>query len=561
MNIRNLIYSKVPRLNDNQKNRIIIILLMISFTSWLFSTWSINYSYQQMKMDSFGLFEYVSIWFWISFLICILTHIFYNNLNKITVLIFSFMLGLITIGSLAIILPLGTHNDSFFNLASAFTYFEQGKISVGNNPRTSYPTAYILWGMLQNITSISFNGLLKYHSLILIPFYILSSYLITSYFFDNKNSKTWIYFVFFILVFGSRFGIRLNIAPQTIAFVASIFFLAFYFKKELKFRVLQLILLAFIVLTHAVTSHYLISVLVGLFGAEQILKKVSVKFNSTRLTNNTSQNTLNALLTFIAMHMAWFIYNGGYYFRNFVFILNDYIDIVFIEGSFTSSILPKLYGLSNPPLEMLIANRIGWILLIFIGTTVVIAILMMIKSGCVKKGTYLIMWIAAISVNFLFFSYYTRVGLILDRWFTFMLIPFGLAFAYALNEVMDKFTTTKKNMRMISIVFLVLLIILSFASIYTSRYTDNFNSLTQTEINAYQFNQFIDDYSNKMAFYIGCEQNLNNSVLISNQIINTRTYVESNYNNTLVQLEKKVILSPMHSLVYNNGNVKFYNLN
>jgi len=188
-----------------KSTKIQIIVLCFMYTLWIVTTWPQTLSYDRLSMDSYGTFQYVYPFFWAILVICTV-FLLSSNIHPNIKLLYCIVLGLMTFGTSSLVQQLGTHHDSVPNLTAAIGYFKDEFISVGSDPRNSYPLTYILWGTLMTICNISLECLLKYHAILLTALYVASGALLGKFFFKKQQmSEYYIYLIIFILIFGSPF--------------------------------------------------------------------------------------------------------------------------------------------------------------------------------------------------------------------------------------------------------------------------------------------------------------------------------------------------------------------
>jgi hypothetical protein len=468
------------------------------------------------------------------------------------------MLGLLTFGTLSLIQQLGTYHDSIPNLLAASGYIETGHIIVVNDPRFSYPLTYILWGTLMEICNLSVESLLKYHALILMILYAWSGLLLGKYFF--KGREYFIYFIVFMFIFGSRFVIRLNPAPQTLGIIASIFFLALTFKSGMKFRIIQIMLFLYICLSHAISSYYTIFLLVAILISHLILY---IKMKNESLKQKIYADINIIIFTFI-LFISWFFYVAVFTMSAAVNIVEQMSNIILRDsgimqysGSSVSTIT-DLYRSGNLSTEYFISNRFGWIVLFFIVIICMIAIALSILKKEYEIGILIVSMVGIVLMQFYLSSYMTQYGSVIDRAFLFMMIPAGLAFAYFCDNIKCHIKSRTDRFRGISISILIIIVLFGIFNIYLSHYTDNYNALTPTELKVIDYNNNFNMKQRDFSLYMEGEQEFKNSVVVSRQIGNIRSYREGTINNTLNVLEEKVKNTPDHAFIYTNGNIKYY---
>jgi hypothetical protein len=552
-------------INNGNRTKVLVITLLFCYIVWLFSVNGLLMTYDLLRMDTFGTFDHFSFLFWIALLLCIIISLFYTR-NNTTQFLAILILALFTIGTLTVIQQFGTLHDSFYNLISSFDFMDKGSIILSNGPRENYPTGYFFWGFLHEISGLSFEYILKFNALLMVFFYILAFYLLSTSFFKNK--EFFLYNIIFILLFGSRFDLRFNISPQTIAFIISIFLFALCFKDDIRYSILQFILVLFIITSHALTGFY-ISLVIFSFISSNIFYIFYLKYY--KKTNEQNIKPFNLVITLIfcvILLFGWFAYAGGYYFYSAVTVGRDFVDALVFQNTQLNSSLQRLYELNNPTIQMVISNYMGWLLLLVVFSIIVLAFYVMYKNNQIKWLSYLAIWLGIILVNTIIFSFSTRFGLIIDRWFNFMIIPISLAVSYFLHILINKPKQVFQIPKLLSLSILCLLIILGLGTILTSHYPDNFSIITQTEISAQQFNQLQPRMENYWFLYVDNKyfptfierkQTIDDKIiLISSQIMNFRIYAEADKDNSVKKLEQEIQSDQIHNLLYNNGNNKNY---
>ena len=505
-------------------------------------------NYLDLDMNNFGSISNVNNLYWLSLMIPIII-IFISGDNYKTLFISLLMLILIMYGGMSYLKPLGTLHDSLFNLLRAYDYLEIGHVNIHEGPLQGFPGAEFIWGFLRVITNINFNYMLKYHSLYTAIYYSISLFLLSFYFYRGDLIKSY-YVVTFALIFGVRFNMRLNASPQTVGIIMSIFILS-YILKSSDNVIISLISCIALTITHPLTCYYTILIIISLFFANMLNKKLyDHKLISGFIR---SGNIFNNLLNFSFILFIWFIYNGIIPFRIGVYALYDILFNIIMGLGFEYEGVSQLYYLSDPPLKMYLSNRVGWILLIYLFICFFIGGYKMTKRRD-GKLSYIIFWSGVISVNFIFFSIIKSIYFdsIMDRAFSFMLIPFSLMLSYLITDLKkDLLTKSIFIKKILSFMF----VIMAISNIYVGYYTDNYDMITPTEVSGYYYGV---NYGSNIPFYKNYVQNIDETVYVSTQSINYRTYRESTLNNTLQLLMNKVNDSSDHNNVYCNGNIFYY---
>jgi len=459
-----------------------------------------------------------------------------------------------TFGTLSLVQQLGTHHDSVPNLIAAIGYFYDGFISVGSDPRSSYPLAYVLWGILMTVCNISLECLLKYHSILITVLYVVSGALLGKYFYKRQQmGEYFIYFVIFVLIFGSRFAIRLNPAPQTLGIIASIFFLALVFKSGIKFRIVQMVVFLYICLSHAISTYYVICLLFAVLISQYLLP-----LNGRRENIINFKSCMATAIITVVLFLSWFFYVALFTSGAALNIAKQIVNIIFLDSSESISTLPYLYQSGDLPIEYLVSNRFGWFILLSLIVIGAATVALTILRKEYEIGLPIISMVSVVVVQFYLSSYMTKYGSLSDRSFLFMIIPMGLAFAYFCGVVKCRTKPQGNRLTNVSTAILLIVVVLGTFNAYSSHYTDNFNAITPTEIKAHEFGRFLPTGGQAIPIYVEGEQNYYNSVIVSRQIQNVRAYLEGSLNTTLVRLENAVMNTPEHAFIYTNGNTKYY---
>ena len=523
------------------------------YTLWIVTTWPQILSYDRLCMDSYGTFQYIHSFLWVILVVCTVFLLFSNAHPNIK-LLYCIVLGLMTFGTLSLVQQLGTHHDSVPNLTAAIGYFKDGFIAAGSDPRNSYPLTYILWGTLTTICNISLESLLKYHAILITVLYVASGALLGKYFFKKQQmNEYFIYLVIFILIFGSRFAIRLNPAPQTLGIITSIIFLALAFKSGIRFRLVQMLIFLYICLSHAISTYYVICLLLAVLISQYLLSLNARRENIVNL-----KSCVSTVIITVVLFLSWFFYVAVFTSNAALSITKQIINIIFQDSSESISMLPKLYQSGNLPIEYFVSNRFGWFILLFLIIIGMATIALTALRREYEIGLPIISMLGIVAVQFYLSSYLTKYGSLLDRSFLFMVIPMGLTFAYFCGAVKYHTKSQRNRLRKVSTAILLIIIIFGTFNIYSSHYTDNFNAITPTEIKAHEFGRFISTEGQEIPIYIEGQQNYNNSIIVSRQIQNVRAYLEGDLNTTLIGLENTVVNSPTHAFIYTNGNTKYY---
>ncbi len=542
-----------------KSTKIQIIVLCFIYTLWIVTTWPQTLCYDRLCMDSYGTFQYVHPFFWVILVICTVFLLFSNTHPNIK-LLYCIMLGLMTFGTLSLVQQLGTYHDSVPNLTAAIEYFNDGFITVGSDPRNSYPLTYILWGTLTTVCNISFECLLKYHTILITVLYVASGALLGKYFFKRQQmDKYFIYFVTFVLIFGSRFAIRLNPAPQTLGIITSIFFLALAFRSGIKFKIVQMVIFLYICLSHAISTYYVICLLFAVLISQYLLSLNAKRENTVNIINTVNfKSCMIAVISTTVLFLSWFFYVAFFTSSAALNIAKQFANIIFQDSNESISVLPYLYQSGELPIEYFVSNRFGWFILLFLIIIGAATIALTVLRKEYEIGLPIISMVGIVTVQFYLSSYLTNYGSLLDRSFLFMVIPMGLAFAYFCGVVKYHTKSQINRLRYVSTVILLVIVIFGIFNIYSSHYTDNFNAITPTEIKAHEFSQFLSTGSQAIPIYVEGEQNYNNSIIVSRQIQNVRAYLEGSLNTTLTRLENTVVNTPTHAFIYTNGNTKYY---
>jgi len=536
-----------------RSTKIQITVLCFMYTLWIVTTWPQILSYDRLCMDSYGTFQYIHSFLWVILVVCTVFLLFSNAHPNIK-LLYCIVLGLMTFGTLSLVQQLGTHHDSVPNLTAAIGYFKDGFIAAGSDPRNSYPLTYILWGTLTTICNISLESLLKYHAILITVLYVASGALLGKYFFKKQQmNEYFIYLVIFILIFGSRFAIRLNPAPQTLGIITSIIFLALAFKSGIRFRLVQMLIFLYICLSHAISTYYVICLLLAVLISQYLLSLNARRENIVNL-----KSCVSTVIITVVLFLSWFFYVAVFTSNAALSITKQIINIIFQDSSESISMLPKLYQSGNLPIEYFVSNRFGWFILLFLIIIGMATIALTALRREYEIGLPIISMLGIVAVQFYLSSYLTKYGSLLDRSFLFMVIPMGLTFAYFCGAVKYHTKSQRNRLRKVSTAILLIIIIFGTFNIYSSHYTDNFNAITPTEIKAHEFGRFLSTEGQEIPIYVEGQQNHNNSIIVSRQIQNVRAYLEGGLNTTLIGLENTVVNSPTHAFIYTNGNTKYY---
>jgi len=538
---------------SRKSTKIQAILLCCMYTLWIVTTWPQTLSYDRLCMDSYGTLQCVSPFFWVILVVCT-AFLLFSNTHPSIKLLYCIVLGLMTFGTLSLVQQLGTHHDSVPNLIAAIGYFYDGFISVGSDPRSSYPLAYVLWGILMTVCNISLECLLKYHSILITVLYVVSGALLGKYFYKRQQmGEYFIYFVIFVLIFGSRFAIRLNPAPQTLGIIASIFFLALVFKSGIKFRIVQMVVFLYICLSHAISTYYVICLLFAVLISQYLLP-----LNGRRENIINFKSCMATAIITVVLFLSWFFYVALFTSGAALNIAKQIVNIIFLDSSESISTLPYLYQSGDLPIEYLVSNRFGWFILLSLIVIGAATVALTILRKEYEIGLPIISMVSVVVVQFYLSSYMTKYGSLSDRSFLFMIIPMGLAFAYFCGVVKCRTKPQGNRLTNVSTAILLIVVVLGTFNAYSSHYTDNFNAITPTEIKAHEFGRFLPTGGQAIPIYVEGEQNYYNSVIVSRQIQNVRAYLEGSLNTTLVRLENAVMNTPEHAFIYTNGNTKYY---
>lgn len=430
-----------------------------------------------LNESNFGPYQFVPFYFWITFIaLNILAFIFIAHKSiqfksifkeRICYLLLGLSFGILSIGSLSLLFPHSTLADSWHNTAFSEELILDG--SFASTYVMTYPLFYIINGIILVGSGLSPEFLIQIYPLICLIIYLIGTYLLIKNFLkvffpkttNSQQNKAWLASFYFFCVFGSKLGLRINPAPQTLGYIFLVFFLAFFFKQlgenNNKNRILPIILLSLILFTHLIVFIYLVFFLL-------ILILFMKEFRKEAIYSLLGITPL-LVVWFFSIFMKYIYYDPFIqmylnYFINFI-IENYFLLIILVIFSISIILLIKYHKkffknknyywcipgslsfLSLIPLFDIINFNLYFIFQIliycFIMLFVVYAIFLIFEKYIIVRN-YSILWILSLSIFLLPWITYLFFGssvAFLERIFLYMIIPCGVIIGVSLIKLKD----------------------------------------------------------------------------------------------------------------------------
>lgn len=551
--------AKEQILNPNIRERRIIFILIISLCWWIISVAGVRI-YEFQPYD-FGPFQYMPFFFWPFFIIVCFINII--KTKKHTKILSMLILGLMTIGTLSIIEPYGRMHDSWQNVATSKIIYSTGTLNFGHDYVQSYPLHYLIFGTLLEITSMSVRDIVRFTPIFMVFAYLSGLILIIKSFSPlfRLNSKeilniTSISFLF-LSIFGlSLLGLRINPAPQSIAFILFFYFIFTFLKNEIKWRILSLLLFFSIISTHFITPIVMIYSFFCFIVGYIILNKNDVENNNHYISRFA--------LPFVAFS-SWSVFISILFFR---YSINFAEQLFYLENKYNL----ETVGGSIPGNEQILIIR--QITMVIVGFLLIYCFYILMRNRR-DIGIPLGLFGLALTPGLIFYILQSEFS---SRVLEFSVLSISLIFGFGVYE-------TLKSKKYFTCFAIVLILIASLTSVFTTNNGDIYESISANEIASSNFitkyadtNKFIypfrlpsEDYSvlwNGSAPLISTihtnvsEIILNlkdNTVIISDNWINKQMYIERKKNNSIRFIEANYATNVYAKKIYDNGKNRIYN--
>ena len=230
--------------------------------------------------------------------------------NRVARTLATLLFGATAIGLLGIIEPYGVFHDSWRNIGLgqlALSPDHAGQ-AYGNPYVGASPGGFLVLGLLRALVPDT-ASMLRLYPLFIMAVYFVGVYLLCTAFYDahlessepQRRTRFGLLGAFSFLAIASIFSVRINPAPQTVAFALLPFVLAAVLrsKENWRYRLLGLGLFWALVLTHPITS-VMAAAICGAFLFAGFCIRGQVK----------QVISLNTVVTYSSLFLAWLIYIG-----------------------------------------------------------------------------------------------------------------------------------------------------------------------------------------------------------------------------------------------------------
>jgi len=390
------------------------------------------------------------------------------------------MIGLMSMGTLAIILPFGgAMTDPYVIVPVARQVIEQGTFVVWNPYPADYPTYFVLHGVLQEVLGVSTREVIRFYPLLVMIFSLFGIALLISSICKHFNIKTeerltiiGLSFLSFTIMMFSV-GARVDPVPQTFALVLLPYFLASFCRQDLGWRAISIIIFFALVSTHMMTSFIAIILAICL----QLF---------------VDRRSLSRIMLPLVLWFGWVIYIG---IRQFEGAIIYFWSILQLEMWF-GEVIEKatgLAGLGIPGVETYLFLR--RLTIILIGLLLLFSSLYLLKQK--RKLAFLLIGFMIVCSTLLFF-WFTTGRELLTRWVEVSVVFVSLIFGFGLHEVLRNSAVNGRKWQiylriLVSQITVVLILTTSFLSILTARHSDVVYSRTESQTRGYDFTVFRSD--------------------------------------------------------------------
>lgn len=299
--------------------------------------------------------------------------------------------GAATMGSLGYLEPLGVFHDSWQNVGL-------GQLAVSSEYAdavrqvhyvASSPGSFLLYGVLRGVFTDT-PGFLRVYPVLCVLLYSAGLYALAVAFVDAHldhlrvdRTRFGLMSVFAFLALSPLFWVRINPAPQSLAFALMPFCLAALINAaaSVRFRIVALVTFGVIVLIHPITATTIVSLGVMWLLADWLIDRFTVR---------TPIIAANTVVLYVCLFLSWLIYiglwiisTGGSFVQRMIDVLNS--------GQHATVIATATHGL-EAFIWLHRAALVGGALLVVIG-------LAMTRSARRRiAGVRLIAWLATAAV-------------------------------------------------------------------------------------------------------------------------------------------------------------------
>ena len=218
------------------------------------------------------------------------------------------MFGLTTMAMLGLVEPLGVFHDSWQNVGLGnLSTSAQADVAARVPYVGSSPGAFLLFGVLGGMFSDTASFLRIYPALSVL-LYTAGIYMLATAFagahkdgMGVNHTRFGLLSAFAFLALGPLFYVRVNPAPQSVAFALMPFCLAAVLQgsANLRFRITGLLAFAAIVVMHPITALMTASVCVAWLGVDRLLRRREEPLIS-----------MNTVTLYVSIFVSWLVYIG-----------------------------------------------------------------------------------------------------------------------------------------------------------------------------------------------------------------------------------------------------------
>jgi hypothetical protein len=219
--------------------------------------------------------------------------------------------GLATMGALGYLEPLGVFHDSWRNVGLG--QLALSPEYVDSMRQVSYvessPISFLYMGLLQSVFP-DMPSFLRVYPILCVLFYCTGIYVLAVAFADvhggrlaAMRSRLGLLSVFAFLTMAPLFAVRVNPAPQSLAFLLMPFCLAAILASvsSTRFRIIALVLFCVMILTHAITAAMVVSIAAGWLLLDR---------RPWRGAGSSSLLQPNSVILYASLFLSWLIYIG-----------------------------------------------------------------------------------------------------------------------------------------------------------------------------------------------------------------------------------------------------------
>ncbi len=404
--------------------------------------------------------------------------------NRVVRLMSVLMFGVVVMGLLGYLEPYGVFHDSWRNVGlGQLTLDPQYSVQALNNPYVAgSPIGFVLLGVIR-LTMPDTATMLRLYPLLTVLGYCVGVYQMALAFVDThfpayaKGPATaahrvrfGLLSVFAFLSIASVFSVRVNPAPQSVAFALMPFFVAALLRSRQKtiYRITALLLVGLMVLIHPITS-----VMVILIGASFFASDLVVRSAKQRVSVVSS----NTVILYVTLFVTWLIYIGVW--------------VVKAGEGFAKRLLSVLNG-GQTAVTSASGTYVSWdfvwthrVAMALTGLFMILGLVVAWKANR-DAGARLLAWFAVTAI-WLPFIFLGEFG---DRGPLFASLPASLAIAFLLNmRIMGRSTrqyaVKRKLAKALIVAGAITLATVSFATSYpnhigeiiTSQELDGFHAI------------------------------------------------------------------------------------